>query len=167
MSGQELGTYQITVILEDLTGLSTSYPVLFQIECLPGSANPQCESEEEEPEETVASVIADDTDVTEVSSINSLTINIELTLDYEVVEIIPIDELVEPADPALEDDDDFEDVEGVLTAEQGAEAIEDIVTASDEPVEFDETLIPTGGLLRFLKRSEQTRLQKRFVSSKL
>ena len=143
MSGQDLGTYQITVLLEDLLGNASSYPVLFQIECLPGSFNELCPDESEAEEETVAAVIAD-TDVTEITSVD-IFINIEISLDYDVVETIPISELVEPADPALEEEG-FEDVEGVLSAEQGAEAIEDITSASDEPVEFDETLIPTGGV---------------------
>ena len=49
--------------------------------------------------------------------------------EYEVERVVPIEETVEAADPALEDEEDFIDVPGVLAPEQGAKAIEDIIQA--------------------------------------
>lgn len=47
------------------------------------------------------------------------------------METLSLSETVEPADPALEDDDDYEDVEGVLTIEQAESAIEEIIAQSN------------------------------------
>lgn len=70
-------------------------------------------------------------------------------LDYEVKKVVPISELVAPPNPDLEDEDDYEDVPGIITTEQAAAIIDSITELSDvaaEDVTFDETLIPTGGL---------------------
>jgi hypothetical protein len=61
---------------------------------------------------------------------------LDFTSDYDVVEVLSIEDTVPEADPALEDDEDFVDMPGVLSEEQAAEAMEDIIAQSLEPVVF-------------------------------
>ena len=60
--------------------------------------------------------------------------------------ITTIEEQVGAPDPELEDEDDFEDVKGVVSREQAAQFLEILDDELDKPVVFDETLIPTGGV---------------------
>lgn len=60
--------------------------------------------------------------------------------------VTSIEESGPAADPSLEDDDDYEDVPGVLQYEQAAATLENIRASSEEVVEFDETLIPQDGV---------------------
>lgn len=71
----------------------------------------------------------------------------DFTQDYEVVVTLSIAETVGVADSSLEDEEDFLDIEGVISIEQAAKAIEEIIQASALPVVFDEKLIPTGNVI--------------------
>ena len=68
----------------------------------------------------------------------------DFTLDYEPVEVTSIEEQVGEPDALIEDDPNFVDIKGVLSPEQAEAAVEDIITRSDDPVVFDEKLIPIG-----------------------
>ena len=131
-------------MLEDLAGNSSQNPIVIQVSCPAGSLHPLCY---EEPEEEA--VVADPEEgITKVESIADIATAAAdtFTLDYEETVTLSLEATAPPPDPALEDDDDFEDVPGVLTEDQAAAAVEEILAAGDAPQEFDETLIPTGGV---------------------
>lgn len=89
-----------------------------------------------------------DPGVTTVTAISTADTLLGFTADYEVEIVTSIAESAGAADPALEDEEDFVDIEGVISIEQAAEAIEEIVQASNKPVVFDEKLIPTGDVVK-------------------
>ena len=132
-------------MLEDLAGNSSQNPIVIQVSCPAGSLHPLCY---EEPEEEAVVTDAAEEGVTSVQSIADIATAAAdtFTLDYEETVTLSLEATAPPPDPALEEDDDFEDVPGVLTEEQAAAAVEEILAASDAPAEFDETLIPTGGV---------------------
>lgn len=131
-------------MLEDLAGNQSQHPLVIQVSCPAGSLHPLCY---EEPE-TEAVVTDAEAGVTKVESIADIATAAAatFTLDYEETETLSLEALAPPPDPALEEEEDFEDVPGVLTEEQAAGAVEEIYAASDVPQEFDESLIPTGGV---------------------
>lgn len=153
LTGQQLGTYLITIVLEDFDGRRAEFPIIVEVFCPDvGHDHPLCKSDEETQitsTPTTITVTDSNGDITVVSSndISNISNDSFFTADYDVIKIIPIEKTVEPADPALEEDDDFVDEIGILSPEQGRKAIEDIIAASDDPVVFEERLIPTGAVV--------------------
>lgn len=87
--------------------------------------------------------------MTTISSIDNI---FDFTQDYEVVETLSIEETVGVPDSSLEDEEEFLDIEGVISIEQAAEAIEEIIQESVKPVVFNEKLIPTGGVIPIIPK---------------
>jgi hypothetical protein len=145
LSKQSLGTFGVTVEMSDTAGNVANSPIVIELACVAGNSSPLCAPPEPEPSTVaaVATTAAADTASTAASAIE------DFTLDYEVKKTVPIEELVAPLDTSLEEDDDFEDVPGVLSSEQAAGIIEEISSLNEiaaEDVKFDETLIPTGSI---------------------
>ena len=117
---QTLGTSSVTIVLEDLLGNQSQWPVTIQVYCPSGSDDPLCFVEPEEDD--TASGLADgglqpiDSGATTVDTITATDSLADFTLDYEPTVVTPIEEQVAPPDPALEEDG-FVDVQGVLSAE--------------------------------------------------
>lgn len=112
----------ITVILEDFEGLQAQYPLVIEVTCPDvGLDNPLCVTDD--GSETVQTVSTFDTTtdkgITTVNSSDSTTTVSDTFFepDYETKEIKSIEDSVDPADAALEDDDDFVDVVGVISPE--------------------------------------------------
>lgn len=66
--------------------------------------------------------------------------------DYEPTPVLTIEEQAGKPDPELEDEDDFEDVLGVVSIEQAAGILEVIQDELEKPLEYDEKKIPTGAV---------------------
>ena len=108
-----------TVILEDFEGNVSNWPITIQVTCASGNRHPLCYTPQDtgSVETTDTGILVEDDTVTTVNTISSTDSLTAFTADYEVVETLSLSETVEPADPTLEDDEDFVDVEGVLTQE--------------------------------------------------
>jgi len=148
---QTLGTFSITVELTDLEGKRSSYPIVIEVDCGTTTASKLCA-----PKETAASTAtaattttADVTGPATAAVATTTAAFLDEVLDYEVKVVLSVSEQVVPVDPDLQEDEDFEDIPGIITSEQAASIIDNIETALDvatEDVKFDETLIPTGAL---------------------
>lgn len=102
-------------------------PIIVEVACVAGNTSPLC-APEPEPEPATIAIAADVsiTATTDTATVGTADLSVEAFLDYEVVKVVPIEELVAPLDTSLEEDDDFEDVPGVLSGEQAAGIIEDL-----------------------------------------
>ena len=149
---QTLGTFTITVQLSDLEGKTSAYPIVIEVACGSNNISPLC-APEPTVEDTTTAAITTTTDVSTTALLSPQAATaaiLEEFLDYEVKEVVSLEELVEPIDPDLVEDDDFEDVPNVYSAEQAAEFVETIEAAASiapEDIQFDEELIPTGGVV--------------------
>ena len=133
-----------------MAGARTSVPIIVEVACVAGNTSPLC-APEPEPEPATIAIQADIsiTATTDTATVGTADLSVEAFLDYEVVKVVPLEELVAPLDTSLEEDDDFEDVPGVLSQEQAAGIIEDLeeqLAIPQEEVEFKEELIPVGDL---------------------
>lgn len=137
LEGQTLGTFQVTIVLEDYEANRATNALTITVECKDGNRTPLCYTAEDtgsvETSDSATTIIDGETTTTGITQIDSL---LDFTSDYDVVEVLSIEDTVPEADPALEDDEDFVDMPGVLSEEQAAEAMEDIIAQSLEPVVF-------------------------------
>ena len=117
-------------MLEDLAGNSSQNPLVIQVSCPAARLHPLCYVE---PEEEAVVTDAEE-GVTKVESIADIATAAAdtFTLDYEETVTLSLEATAPPPDPALEEEDDFEDVPGVLTEEQAAAAVEEILSAGAE-----------------------------------
>lgn len=94
VGAQTLGTFQITVVLEDLTGKRTDTPVTLEVICPAGSEDPLCYVEPEISDDDVSTDDGEfiDPDATTIDSITSQATFDDFTADYEVVEVVSIAE---------------------------------------------------------------------------
>ena len=91
-------------------------PIIVEVACVAGNTSKLCAPPEPEPA-AIAPVATDVTlaATTDTATVGTADLSVEAFLDYEVVKVKPLEELVAPLDTSLEEDDDFEDVPGVLS----------------------------------------------------
>jgi len=97
LSGQKLGTYLVTVVLEDFDGRRAEFPIIIEVFCPDvGHDHPLCKPLEETQipsTETTITVTDSNGDVTVVSSkdVNNISRDSFFTADYEVIKVKPIE----------------------------------------------------------------------------
>lgn len=120
--------------MDDFEGNKSVDSILLVVSCPTGNTHPLCFTPEEEEEAAIAVIETPDSSLTTVSSLSELDVvnNINQILDYEVQTKTAIEDSVAAFDPNEADEDDFVDEPSVLQAEQAAEAIETITSATGQ-----------------------------------
>lgn len=147
----------MTIVLEDFEGNQARDPLVIEVACPTGSVHPICYVEPE-IDDTITTIVIDTETTTSAPSLSdTITSSTRLEFfDYEEAPAQSLSDTVEAIDLSLEDDPDFVDEPGIVTTEQAAEIIEEIETALEGEIEFDETSIPQGDVTEITPELEAT-----------
>lgn len=121
MALQKEGTFTVTLELRDLNDQFANYPIIIEVFCVPGNLSPLCTGEEDGDEtgffEDQPAEFDDDGELITATPQTDSKSAIDEFFDYEPTPVLTIEQQSGKPDPELEDEDDFEDVPGVVSQE--------------------------------------------------